>query len=222
MLQRSFGRHVIALSAVLSLASSPVLAQSPAAQRGPTFVRVHCAQCHAIDVSDSPLAIAPRSAHCISNCRLRACAGAWPRALLPTIRQCRNSGSNRIRSRMSLHICRHLSPNAKLTDSCAVAFREPLHLAENRLEFDLDQDSRLRSAQQYLMGGASRVAPCAGAEKGTGSLCMNGHRRVRCARLRSEIDYHRTCLCDCGDVGWWFRPMSCSKPPALARIRWNI
>src|SRR6516162_1990024 len=121
-----------------------------------------------------------------------------------------------------LHICRHSSPNAKLTDSCAVAFREPLHLAENRLEFDLDQDSRLRSAQQCLMGGASRVAPCAGAEKGTGSLCMNGHRRVRCARLRSEIDYHRTCLCDCGDVGWWFRPMSCSKPPALARIRWNI
>jgi mono/diheme cytochrome c family protein len=35
-------------------------AQSPAAQRGLTFVRVHCAQCHAIDrVSDSPLAIAP-------------------------------------------------------------------------------------------------------------------------------------------------------------------
>jgi mono/diheme cytochrome c family protein len=42
------------------LESSPVLAQSPAAQRGLTFVRVHCAQCHAIDtVSDSPLAIAP-------------------------------------------------------------------------------------------------------------------------------------------------------------------
>jgi len=38
-----------------SLESSPVLAQSPAAQRGLTFVRVHCEQCHAIDtVSDSP------------------------------------------------------------------------------------------------------------------------------------------------------------------------
>ena len=35
-------------------------AQSPAAQRGLTFVRVHCAQCHSIDkVSASPLAIAP-------------------------------------------------------------------------------------------------------------------------------------------------------------------
>src|SRR6516162_1408278 len=49
-------RLVIALGAFLSLASSPVLAQSPAAQRGLTFVRV----CHAIDkVSGSPLAIAP-------------------------------------------------------------------------------------------------------------------------------------------------------------------
>jgi cytochrome c len=51
---------IIALGAFLSLASSPVLAQSPAAQRGLTFVRVHCAQCHAVDkVSDSPLTIAP-------------------------------------------------------------------------------------------------------------------------------------------------------------------
>jgi cytochrome c len=48
------------LGAFLSLAGSAVLAQSPAAQRGLTFVRVHCAQCHAIDrVSDSPLAVAP-------------------------------------------------------------------------------------------------------------------------------------------------------------------
>src|SRR5260370_16964269 len=63
MAQKSLGRVprlVIALGAFLSLASTPVLAQSPAAQRGLTFVRVHCAQCHAIDkVSDSPLAIAP-------------------------------------------------------------------------------------------------------------------------------------------------------------------
>src|SRR5436305_5991923 len=37
----------IALGAFLSLASNPVLAQSPAAQRGLTFVRVHCAMpCH--------------------------------------------------------------------------------------------------------------------------------------------------------------------------------
>ncbi len=35
-------------------------AQSPAAKRGVTFVRVHCAQCHAIDkVSPSPLKVAP-------------------------------------------------------------------------------------------------------------------------------------------------------------------
>ena len=60
MLQSFFGQLVIALSAFLSLVSSPVLAQSPAAQRGLTFVRVHCAQCHAIDkISDSPLTIAP-------------------------------------------------------------------------------------------------------------------------------------------------------------------
>src|SRR5262249_39148949 len=60
MLQRSFGRPVMALVAFLSLASSPAPAQSPAAQRGLTFVRVHCAQCPAVDkVSDSPLTIAP-------------------------------------------------------------------------------------------------------------------------------------------------------------------
>jgi mono/diheme cytochrome c family protein len=63
MVRKSPGRApelVVALGAFLSLASSPVLAQSPAAQRGLTFVRVHCAQCHAIDkVSESTLAIAP-------------------------------------------------------------------------------------------------------------------------------------------------------------------
>jgi cytochrome c len=63
MVQKPLGRVprlVIALGAFLSLASSPVLAQSAAAQRGLTFVRTHCAQCHAIDkVSDSPLTITP-------------------------------------------------------------------------------------------------------------------------------------------------------------------
>jgi mono/diheme cytochrome c family protein len=35
-------------------------AQSPSQQRGLTFVRTHCAQCHAIDkVSPSPLTAAP-------------------------------------------------------------------------------------------------------------------------------------------------------------------
>ena len=42
-------------------AGEPALAQqSPAEQRGLTFVRTNCARCHSIDkVSDSPLAIAP-------------------------------------------------------------------------------------------------------------------------------------------------------------------
>jgi mono/diheme cytochrome c family protein len=41
--------------------SAPAFAQqSPAAQRGLTFVRLHCAQCHSVDpVSESPLKIAP-------------------------------------------------------------------------------------------------------------------------------------------------------------------
>jgi cytochrome c len=40
--------------------SDPAVAHSPAARRGLRFVRMHCAQCHAIDkVSASPLAIAP-------------------------------------------------------------------------------------------------------------------------------------------------------------------
>ncbi len=53
-------RLIMALAAV-ALCAGPALAQqSPAAQRGLTFVRVHCAQCHSIDtVSESPLTIAP-------------------------------------------------------------------------------------------------------------------------------------------------------------------
>jgi len=54
------GWPTLALSAAVSLLAPSVFAQSPAAQRGLTFVRTHCAQCHAIDkVSESPLAIAP-------------------------------------------------------------------------------------------------------------------------------------------------------------------
>jgi cytochrome c len=54
------GWPAVALSASLSLIAPSVFAQSPAAQRGLTFVRTHCAQCHSIDkVSESPLAIAP-------------------------------------------------------------------------------------------------------------------------------------------------------------------
>ncbi len=51
----------VAFVALLLCVSTPAFAQqSPAAQRGLTFVRVHCAQCHSIDVvSDSPLKIAP-------------------------------------------------------------------------------------------------------------------------------------------------------------------
>jgi cytochrome c len=52
---------VIALGAIALYGGGPALAQQPpAAQRGLTFVRVHCAQCHSIDqVSESPLTIAP-------------------------------------------------------------------------------------------------------------------------------------------------------------------
>jgi cytochrome c len=51
---------ILVLSAALSLVTQSAFAQSPAAQRGLTFVRAHCAQCHAIDkVSESPLTIAP-------------------------------------------------------------------------------------------------------------------------------------------------------------------
>jgi cytochrome c len=53
-------RRIITLSAAFSLLAQSAWAESPAAQRGLTFVRVHCAQCHSIDkVSDSPLTIAP-------------------------------------------------------------------------------------------------------------------------------------------------------------------
>jgi cytochrome c len=58
-------KHGIAAALTLSLAA-PSQAQSPAAQRGLTFVRTNCAQCHAIDrASASPLRIAPpfRSLH---------------------------------------------------------------------------------------------------------------------------------------------------------------
>ena len=50
----------IAFAVMCLWPAQPATAQSPAAQRGLTFVRVHCAQCHAIDkVSPSPLKLAP-------------------------------------------------------------------------------------------------------------------------------------------------------------------
>ena len=52
---------IVALGAIALCASEPAHAQqSPSAQRGMTFFRVHCAQCHAIGkVGESPLTIAP-------------------------------------------------------------------------------------------------------------------------------------------------------------------
>ena len=52
---------VIAFAGLALLAAGTALAQlSPAEQRGSTFLRANCAQCHAIDkASESPLAIAP-------------------------------------------------------------------------------------------------------------------------------------------------------------------
>jgi len=47
-------------AAVLCVSTSALAQPSPAAQRGLTFIRVHCAPCHAIGkVGDSPLTIAP-------------------------------------------------------------------------------------------------------------------------------------------------------------------
>lgn len=48
------------LAGALMPASAALAQQSPSAQRGLTFVRLHCAQCHSVDtVSESPLKIAP-------------------------------------------------------------------------------------------------------------------------------------------------------------------
>jgi len=58
----SRARQASIVAGALMLASvGPAPAQQePAVQRGLTFVRVHCAQCHSIDtVSESPLKIAP-------------------------------------------------------------------------------------------------------------------------------------------------------------------
>jgi mono/diheme cytochrome c family protein len=60
MSRNQFVRVGLVLSLALLVHAPSAFAQSPAAQRGLTFVRVHCAQCHSIDkVSASPLAIAP-------------------------------------------------------------------------------------------------------------------------------------------------------------------
>lgn len=58
----------IAAATILCLVAAEAWAQgqSPSAQRGQQYARVHCARCHAIDkVSPSPLPIAPpfRSLH---------------------------------------------------------------------------------------------------------------------------------------------------------------
>jgi mono/diheme cytochrome c family protein len=54
------GRPILPLSLALVLLAVPAFAQSPAAQRGLTFLQTHCAQCHSIDkASESPLAVAP-------------------------------------------------------------------------------------------------------------------------------------------------------------------
>jgi cytochrome c len=51
---------LIALSALLLCVSDLALANPSATRRGIIFVRVHCAQCHAIDkISPSPLPNAP-------------------------------------------------------------------------------------------------------------------------------------------------------------------
>jgi cytochrome c len=50
----------LAVAMMLGGATAAAEPQSPAAQRGQTFLRVNCVQCHAIDkISESPLKIAP-------------------------------------------------------------------------------------------------------------------------------------------------------------------
>ena len=54
------GWPILVLTVALLAHDPSAFAQSPAAQRGLTFVRTHCAQCHAIDkASESQLPIAP-------------------------------------------------------------------------------------------------------------------------------------------------------------------
>ena len=50
----------VAAVALAALTAASAQSQSPAEQRGRTFVRVNCSRCHSIDkVSPSPLSVAP-------------------------------------------------------------------------------------------------------------------------------------------------------------------
>lgn len=53
-------RRLLLAGFAMALATHPALAQEGRVQRGLTFVRVHCAQCHAIGrYGESPLSEAP-------------------------------------------------------------------------------------------------------------------------------------------------------------------
>ncbi len=55
----SVRQALLAAGALAAFAGQAFSQISPAAQRGLTYVRVHCAQCHSIDkVSESPLRVA--------------------------------------------------------------------------------------------------------------------------------------------------------------------
>lgn len=59
-MRQSIVRKLGIASALVLIGVGASEAQSPAVQRGFTFVRANCARCHSIDkVSPSPLAIAP-------------------------------------------------------------------------------------------------------------------------------------------------------------------
>jgi mono/diheme cytochrome c family protein len=58
--QSALGSKAIFFAALMLSWAGVAEAQSPAAQRGQTFVLTNCARCHAVDkVSPSPLSIAP-------------------------------------------------------------------------------------------------------------------------------------------------------------------
>jgi len=114
-------------------------------------VRVHCAQCHAIDkASDSPLAIAPpfRTLHLkfpLESLRRRLAEGIV--ADHPTMPQFRLE-PDQIADVMAYLQTFALTPGWR--NPAPAAVYASLHLTESRPEFDLDQNQMLPSASSVV------------------------------------------------------------------------